>query len=131
LEALGLLVELLAACDEPRRRLRRLADRARRLRPLVLPAARERLDERDDREPLLVGKLMPRGHRRPAHAASHRTVEIAVGRQRARRCRAELEDPEGEIARARRKERRGRPVAVAVLAVAAAASGVIDLAAER
>src|SRR5436853_36534 len=41
LEALGLLVEILAARDDLRRCLRGLADRGRRLRLLVLPAARE------------------------------------------------------------------------------------------
>src|SRR5436309_5002749 len=71
---------------------------------------------------------MPRGHRGPAHAARHRAVEIAVGRQRSRGRRAELEHPEGEVPRARREERRGQTVAVPALGVAADAPRVIDLA---
>ena len=80
LEALGLLVEILAARDDLRRCLRGLADRGRRLRLLVLPAAREGLDEGDDGQTLLLRQLMPRGHRGPAHPARHRAIEIAVGR---------------------------------------------------
>ena len=69
---------------------------------------------------------MPRGHRRPADAAGHRAVEIAVGGKRSRRGRAELEHTEGKVARPRRKKRGGRPVAVALGPVAADAPGLVD-----
>src|SRR5215831_21398024 len=74
---------------------------------------------------------MPRGHRGPAHTSRHRAVEVPVGRQRARRRGAELEDSEREVSRTRGKERRRWTVAVAVLAVTADAARVVDLAPER
>src|SRR5262249_2277245 len=52
--ALGRLVEILAARDELRRGRWRIANRGRRLGPLVVPAARQGLDERDDGDPLVV-----------------------------------------------------------------------------
>src|SRR5207253_6918159 len=131
LEALGLAIEILPTRDELGGGLGRIVDRGRRLERLVLPAAREGLDERDDREALLVRKLMPRGHRRPAHPTRHRAVEIAVGRQRARRRRAELEDAQREVAGTGSEKRRGQAVAVPVLAVTADAAGLIDLTSER
>src|SRR5438552_191157 len=105
--------------------------RGRRLGLLVLPAAREGLDERDDGESLLVRELMPRGHCGPPDAARDRAVEIAVGRQGSRRCRAELEDPEREVSGAWGEEGRGRTIAVSALSATAAARGLIGLAPER
>src|SRR5439155_21792270 len=54
LEALGLLVEILTARDQRGRRLRRIGDHGGRLRFLLFPASRQRLDVGDDRQPLLV-----------------------------------------------------------------------------
>src|SRR4030095_1158113 len=61
LEALGRLIERLAPLHQRRGGLRRIADLHRRLGLLVLPAAREGLDERDDREPPLGRTPLPTG----------------------------------------------------------------------
>src|SRR5207253_1340447 len=66
LEALGLAIEILSARDELGGGLGGIVDRGRWLGLLVLPAAREGLDVRDDGQALLVRELMPRGHRGPA-----------------------------------------------------------------
>ena len=120
LEALGLPVELPAAGDELRRGLRRLADHERRLGLFVLPSLRERLDEGHHRQALLVGQLMPGGHRRPPHAARDGAEQITVGGQGPGRGRAELEDADGEIARARKEEGGGRAIAIAYAQAGAA-----------
>src|SRR6185369_13232529 len=74
---------------------------------------------------------MPRGHGGPTDAARDRTVQVAIGRHRARGRRAELEDAESEVAWTRREEGRGRSVAIAVLPVTSHAPGIVDPASER
>src|SRR5256884_1595445 len=119
LPALGLHVELLSAGEELGRGRRRRREHDRRLRLLLLPPSREGLDVRDDREPRFVRDFMPRRHRGPADAARDRAEEVAVGRQRAGRRRAELERADREVARPRGEEGGGEAVAVALRSVAA------------
>ena len=62
---------------------------------------------------------MPRRHRRPADAPRDRAEEVAVGRQRPGRRRAELEGADREVARPGEEEGGGEPVAVALRPVTA------------
>ena len=88
-------------------------------------------DVLDDSEPICQWQLIPRRHRRSAHAAGDGSQQVAVGGDRFL-GQAELEGRRIEVSRPLLEEEGcGRSVAVALNAVAPDASPLVDLLAVR
>ena len=88
---------------------------------LVLPTIRERLQVLDGGEEVRLGDAVPGTHRGPVQAEADDAHEVVIIRQRAAGNGAELERPEGEVARRRPDAGRGGSLSVALVAVASPA----------